>query len=237
LRPPFINFLRHRSSNSAITTFSRLQDIEDALRRQWSGLLQHLLLERRTRAIDRRRIEDLTDQFENLKAAILAAVGSNDEKQIARGVVRYRRLYDFITGLGPIAEATLIGPPLTWPELLAAIDVQKIQPAPEELRREGSLGRTPYELMLQSDGSFYLVSRPFDLESIASEWGQYMALRQESRAVIVEALSEMRGGSSSLMMRRYVRHYPYSVEEFLARRKAREEEQGNAAEHPEEGAA
>lgn len=233
----FINFLRHRSSNNAITTFSRLQDIEDALRRQWSGLLQHLLLERRTRSIDRRRIEDLTDQFENLKAAILAAVGSNDEKQIARGVVRYRRLYDFVTGLGPIAEATLVGPPLTWPELLAAIDIQKIQPAPEELRREVGLGRTPYELMLQSDGSFYLISRPFDLESIASEWGQYMMLRQESRAVIVEALSEMRGGSSSLMMRRYVRHYPYSVEEFLTRRRAREEEQGNATEHPEEGAA
>lgn len=229
----FINFLRHRSSNNAITTFARLQDIEDALRRQWSGLLQHLLLERRTREIDRRRLEDLTEQFENLKAAILAAVGSNDEKQIARGVVRYRRLYDFVASLGPAAEAALSGPSLSWTKLLETLQVVAVEPAPEQLRRETILGRTPTEVMRRADGTFYLVSRPFDLESISTEWNTFMTIRQESRAVMVEALSEMRGGSSYPMVRRFVRHIPYSVEAFLTKQKAREDEQGNSPDHPE----
>ena len=53
----FINFLRLRSTNNGITTYSRLQDIEDALKKQWSGLLQRLLFEHRARALDGRRID------------------------------------------------------------------------------------------------------------------------------------------------------------------------------------
>lgn len=226
----FINFLRHRSSNNAISTFSRLQDIEDALRRQWSGLFQHLLLERRTRVLDRRRIEDLTEQFENLKAAILAAVGGNDEKQIARGVVRYRRLYDFATSLSLQHEATLAGPPLTWSAFLETIQVTSVEDPPISLRSESVLGRSPSQVMHKADGTFYLVSRPFDLEFIAAEWSAFMNIRQESRAVIVEALSEMRGGSANPMMRRFVRYVPHSMDEFIAIQKAKGEEQGSSGE-------
>lgn len=229
----FINFLRHRSSNNAITTFSRLQDIEDALRRQWSGLLQHLLLERRTRVIDRRRIEDLTEQFENLKAAILAAVGSNDEKKIARGVVRYRRLYDFAVSIGPACESALVGPVVSWQKMLEVLTVVSIEEAPEELRREPTMMRRASEIMNRADGTFYLMFQPIDAETIARDWESFMLIRPESRTVIVEALSEMRGNGPSAFMRRYVRYIPSTVEEFLTKRKSREDEQGSASDHPE----
>lgn len=228
----FINFLRHRNSNNAITTFSRLQDIEDALRRQWSGLLQHLLLERRTRAMDRRRIEDLSEQFENLKAAILAAVGSSDEKRIARGVVRYRKLYDFVTNIGAQYEQTLSGPTLSWEEFLNDLRVTSISAPPNDFLGDSMIGRGPTQIMHRHDGTFYLVSRPFDIDSLHEDWEAFMKIRQESRAVIVDALSEMRSASTH-MMRRFVRHIPTSVDEYVAVQKSKREEQSGPSEHPE----
>jgi hypothetical protein len=230
----FINFLRHRSSNNAITPFSRLQDIEDSLRRQWSGLLQHLLLERRTRALDRRRIEDLGDQFENLKAAILAAVGNKDEKQIARGVVRYRKLYDFVSAFTAAhPEAILSGPAIPWLAFLDSHQVVSVSEAPDGIVSEGALGRAATQILTKSDGSFYLLYRPFDVESIQGEWDSFMAIRQESRSVIVDALSEMRGGGTSLMMRRYVRHIQQSFESFMVEQQSKGSAPGNTADHPE----
>ena len=110
----FINFLRLRSTNNGITTYSRLQDIEDALKKQWSGLLQRLLFEHRARALDGRRIDSLTDQFEDLKTAILTALGgSKDQKEAARGVVRFRKLFDFTQAFPP-RSSVLVGVPVTW---------------------------------------------------------------------------------------------------------------------------
>ena len=228
----FINFLRHRNLNNAISTFSRLQDIEDALRRQWSGLLQHLLLERRTRVMDRRRIEDLTEQFENLKAAILAAVGgSNDEKQIARGVVRFRRLYDFASAMGSKCVQALSGPHMSWAELLVELGVVEIHPAPEGMLNIEKFGRPVTEVMLREDGTFYMVFRPFATAGVSAEWDAFMQIRQESRAVIAEALGEMRGNVP--VVRNYVRHVPIGVSEYIKRINTREEEQHGAPDHPE----
>lgn len=229
----FINFLRHRNSNNAITTFSRLQDIEDALRRQWSGLLQHLLLERRTRTLDRRRIEDLTDQFENLKAAILAAVGTSDEKQIARGVVRYRKLYDFVTAFDNTRHiSTLSGTPISWKEFLEMHQISGISEVPIGLSRE-FLGRTPSKILHKYDGTFYLLFLPFEIQVLEEEWQAFMSIRQDSRAVIVDALSEMRAGSSVMMMRRYLRHIPQTFDTFINEQQIKGSIQEGSSEHSE----
>ncbi|WP_186142061.1 DUF4062 domain-containing protein [Burkholderia gladioli] len=228
----FINFLRHRNSNNAITTFSRLQDIEDSLRRQWSGLLQHLLLERRTRALDRRRIEDLGEQFENLKAAILAAVGSKDEKQIARGVVRYRKLYDFVSAFGSAGAASILSnSAMSWAEFLESEKIVDVTEVPGDFP-ENYTGRTVTQILHKSDGTFYMLFRPFDMESMQREWDSFMEIREESRAVIVDALGEMRGGSS-IMMRRFVRHINQSLESFLAGSRIKGASDRTTEDHPE----
>ncbi len=233
----FINFLRHRNSNNAITTFSRLQDIEDALRRQWSGLLQHLLLERRTRALDRRRIEDLTDQFENLKAAILAAVGSKDERQIARGVVRYRKLFDFVSAIDQAHNVDILsGPPMLWEDFLVEHQIKSISDVPIGLSELASsigevMGRGAMHILYKTDDSFYLTFRPFDMKSIQEEWGSFMAIRQESRVVIADALAEMRGGAP-FVARRYVRYFPQTVDEFMAELQLRGSVPERSDEHP-----
>lgn len=217
----FINFLRLRSTNNGITTYSRLQDIEDALKKQWSGLLQRLLFEHKARAIDSRRIDSLTDQFEDLKTAILTAVGgSKDQKEIARGVVQYRKLFDFAQAF-PTGSAVLVGPPVTWAQFLSKVDVTELVAIPRELYAVDRpvAFRRPTHLMIRSDRTVYEIDRLFDIEQMEPQWEKFMTLSQEIRKVIVEALDEL--GQTSVS-RRYVRHIPLQIEEYISKRLRRE---------------
>ena len=212
----FINFLRLRSTNNGITTFSRLQDIEDSLRKQWSGLMQRLLYEQRSRAIDSRRIDSLTDQLESLKTAILTALGgSKDEKEIARGVVRFRRLVDFMNAL-PGGGAALIGPQLTWLALTEKIGITQIVELPRDMPGFDRPGpRRPGCVMLTDRGTIYEVDRMFDVVEMEPEWDAFMSLREDSRRVIVEALNEIGHGG---ITRRYVREFKMSFDEYISAR-------------------
>lgn len=215
----FINFLRLRSTNNGITTYSRLQDIEDALKKQWSGLLQRLLFEHRARALDGRRIDGLTDQFEDLKTAILTALGgSKDQKEAARGVVRFRKLFDFTQAFPP-RSSVLVGAPVTWTQFLQLVDVTDILPIPRELYAvDRPALRRPSCLLLRSNRTVYELDRMIDIEELEAQWGKFMSLSQDIRKVIVEALEDL--GQTS--MRRYVRHIDIPVEEYVAKRLRRE---------------
>lgn len=217
----FINFLRLRSTNNGISTFSRFQDIEDTLRKQWSGLLQRLLFEHRSRIIDGRRLDNLTEQFEDLKTAILTAVGgSKDQKEIARGVVRYRRLVDFVIALDPrSASANLTGPSTTWQDLMKAVGVQQTFMLPRELTAfdRPPIGRRVAHVMIRTDATIYELDRLIDPADLESEWEEYMKLSQKSREVIFEALEEL--GQASVF-RKYVRHLPISIDQYISQRAA-----------------
>lgn len=221
----FINFLRLRSTNNGISTFSRLQDIEDALKKQWSGLLQRLLFEHRSKALNGQRIDSLTDQFEDLKTAVLTAVGgSKDQKEIARGVVQYRKLVDFCQAFPP-STSVLIGQPVSWQSFLKLVNVTEIVAIPREMSPvDRPIMRRPTHLMICDDRTFYELDRLFDIEEVESQWDKFMTLSEQTRKVIVEALEEL--GQSSA--RRYVRRVGIPVEQYvhdlLRRRDASEEE-------------
>ncbi|MBY0466408.1 MAG: DUF4062 domain-containing protein, partial [Burkholderiales bacterium] len=70
----FINFLRLRNENNSIFEFSRFEDIETQIKKQWAGLFQRLLHEQRERAIETRRIDNLSSQIADLKAAVLGSI-------------------------------------------------------------------------------------------------------------------------------------------------------------------
>jgi hypothetical protein len=223
----FINFLRLRSTNNGITTFGRLQDIEDALKKQWSGLLQRLLFEHRSRAIDSRRIDSLTDQFEVLKTAILTAVGgSKDQKEIARGVVQYRKLVDFIRAFPPGASV-LTEQHVSWTQFLSLLTVTEIVAIPRDMfPLYRNVMRRPTHFMIREDKTFYELYSIFDIEDMESQWDRFMAFSKDTRKIIVEALEEL--GQSSL--RRYVRHIKKPIEQYvqerLSSRETADEEDG-----------
>lgn len=203
----FINFLRLRSINNSINTYHRYSDIEEALRKQWSSLFQRLLAEQRTRSENARRIDDLTEQFEDLKTAILTAIGSGNEREVARGVVRYRRLVDFLAYVSRSNSALFLNGAKTWKSFLSAINVVKIVPLS---RNSGFHPSRISEALVLKDHTFFGL-RNFRAQTFEDDWNEFIQLSPEVRRIIFEALEEM--GQRHAPM--YVRYFDMTLEEYL----------------------
>ncbi|WP_428718755.1 DUF4062 domain-containing protein [Undibacterium curvum] len=206
----FINFLRHRSINNSVTNYAKYQDIEDALRKQWSGLFQRLLSEQRNKQVELRRIDALTEQFEDLKAAILTTIGSKNEREVARGVVRFRRLFDFLRGFDIPDYAFVLTETHSWAEFLKHLDVVEVREA-EGLRDVRAYGPRPMHFLVKGDGTFYETRFPLRVADLSMDWDALTRLEPEVRAIIFDALNEMRASPSN----RYVRYVPQQLEEYL----------------------
>lgn len=207
----FINFLRFRSVNNGIASYAKYQDIEDALRRQWAGFFQRLMSEQRSKQTDARRIDALTEQFEDLKAAILTAVGSKNEKEVARGVVRFRKLFDFLRSFDLRDYSFVLSGNHTWDAFLEFMSIKDI--------REAMVGRNariynsrPTFYMLKEDNTFYEVRLPFRISDLTIEWDAFMRLEPEVRSIIFDALSEMRVVPPG----RYVSYIARPFEEYMS---------------------
>src|SRR5262249_18528775 len=62
----FISFLQHRNKGNAVIPFSRLEDIETHLVKQWGSLFQKLLREQRDHAHEARRMFTISEQIEDI---------------------------------------------------------------------------------------------------------------------------------------------------------------------------
>jgi hypothetical protein len=204
----FINFLRLRVRNNSVFTFSKTQDIEETLKRQWSGLLQRLINEQRRRSIESARIDNLSSQLADLRAAILTTIGSADERKIAQGVVRFRRLVEFLRGLKIDSwDFVFRQPPLSWKELLELSGIDAIHEIPDFFGPNGRMGRSGC-FLVRNDGTFFDCRLPRGMiEELQQDWYAFMEYPRESRRVIVEALREMPTGASLL---RHVRE-PFDI--------------------------
>ncbi|NOU51442.1 DUF4062 domain-containing protein [Pseudoalteromonas sp. JBTF-M23] len=203
----FINFLRHRARGNSVFSFAKLQDIEEILRKQWSSLFQKLLQEQRNRAIEVRRIDNLTNQFEDLKTAILTSIGTSNEKEVARGVVRFRRLMDFIRGLSLRDMNFVLHGQHSWEDLLnyaGIVEIVDAEQLPDELRyHRRTPGPRARMFLIKEDRTFYEMRASSDFfHSMSLEWDAFMELPEETRGIIADALSEMRIGPGPL---RYIR--------------------------------
>lgn len=211
----FINYLRLRTNNNSITTFSKYQDIEEALRKQWSGLLQRLLHEQRTKATEARRIDDLTEQFEDLKAAILSGMSNKNEREIARGVVRFRTLYDFLSGVNAktgLSTSMYVKSPLPWDDFLRLFEIERVIEIPREIFRE-TMGFGPRltGAFVKHDHTFYAIYFPIKIEQVAEDYAAFMSLPEATRKIIFETLEETR----PRMAGRYVKHISRDLYEYL----------------------
>lgn len=231
----FINFLRHRTRGNSVFSFAKIQDIEETLRKQWSSLFQKLLQEQRTQSNERKRIDNLSEQFADLKTAILTSIGSNNERDVARGVVRFRRLLDFVRSLSLRDTNIFLKGKISWDDLLREAGVVEVldlsyDPNYHEFRRQfGSRGGL---FLVKEDRTYYeLRMAPEIFHSYALEWESFMELPEETRTVIYDALSEMRVGPGLV---RYTRRPIDVMLDELRYRNQRnlleesDEEEGNA---------
>lgn len=199
----FINFLRHRTLGNSVYSFSKFQDIEDTLKRQWSSLFQKLILEQRNKASEARRIENLTEQFEDLKTAILTSISNTNERDVARGVVRYRRLIDFVKSLGLKDNSYLIKESHSWDDFLIHVGIVKIIDLNEHPELESNLRNTgfnrPRVILIKEDSTFFGLRASLEFfNSISLEWDSFMQLNESTREIIVDALGEIRPSTGIL---------------------------------------
>lgn len=195
----FINFLRLRARGNSVHSFSKIQDIEEILRKQWSSLFQRLLNEQKSRAAEARRIDVLTEQLEDLKTAILTSMSSTNEREVARGVVRFRRLSDFLRGIGLLDHQIVLREHRSWGELLEAAEIVKIVDASDlpisDRERGRFIGPRARCYLLKSDDTFYEFRMPPDFfNQLKMDWDAFMQLTPDSRVIILDALGETRTG-------------------------------------------
>lgn len=214
----FINFVRLRTRGNNIFTFEKGQDIEDVLKKQWSGYFQRLLQEERFADQNRKRIDVLSDQFEDLKTAILSSIENVDQRETANGIVRYRRLSEVLFGLRiPFQE--MCSSTESFIELLKRNEIVDIIDA-REFGFNQSRAMAPRTLFIKYDGTFYESRIPIGaIPDFENEWDSFKNIKMKSKEIILDALRDMY--RPSLLVRYHHEH----IEDFAHRNAANSDEQ------------
>jgi len=209
----FMNFLRLRNENNSIFEFSRLEDIESQLKKQWAGLFQRLLHEQRSKAQEGRRIDNLSSQIADLKAAVLSSISSAELKETAKGTIRFRHIIDFVYSLAAEYRTTeamdILRSDAPWNELLGSLGIV-------DIRSDDTGGRVAGGIVLfRSDNTFYRARMSlYGMAKMASQWDEFRKLKVDAKNAIVNAVIDSRDARPV----NYVRHFnqPYSKDGVIA---------------------
>lgn len=182
----FINFLHFRNKGNSVISFSRIEDIETHLLKQWGALFQKLLREQRDQAHEARRMFTISEQIEDIKTAIISTIGNAQSRDVARSVIKYRRLSDFLSGLNFPDFTIVTEGTCGFDDLLETAGVVKVRDIPDS---RGVLWRVA---LIKEDGSFYemRMSQEF-LSRVAIDWANFITLTPEVRQIVFEAISDM----------------------------------------------
>ena len=203
----FINFLTHRNKGNSVISFRRVEDIEIHLRKQWSSLFQRLLREQRDHIQEEKKLFSISEQIEDLKTAIISTIGNAQNRDVARGVIKYRRLIDFLSGLHLSDVGLITTSTIPFEQLLEKADIEKIVAIPGT---RGPLRRTA---LIRSDGTFYELRFGADfLNRIALDWQSFSTLTAEVRQVIFDAISDMGRMGPGILRYRKIKFEDYFKE-------------------------
>lgn len=199
----FINFLRLRNENNSIFEFSRFEDIENQLKKQWGGLFQRLLHEQRTNAQEGRRIDNLSGQIADLKAAVIGSISNSELKQTAKGAIRYRLLLDFLFSIAteykPADAMNLLHSELSWSELLKTLGIVNFVPDNSRAR----VGPSSM-ILLREDETYYRVRQSVRvMPRLSEEWDEFRKLGRDTKDAILNAILDSKEGRPTLLVRHY----------------------------------
>lgn len=186
----FINFLQSRSYGNAVIPFARLEEVTGHLRKQWAALFQRLLHDSRATNEEARRIDRLSEQFDDLKAALLATVGDGDARRVARGVVRYRRLLDFvrsIPGGSNLKKLVTESKEALFHALKECFGIEEVITTEPTKREAGPY----YSLLVTANGDGYLTRlSALGISRMSSDWDDFKEETTKFRTIIYDTLSE-----------------------------------------------
>lgn len=96
----FLEILKNRKSGNSVFAYSNYLDIEIALKKQLAEKLKSLMDEQKNLKKEsedqQAHIDRLTDRFDDLKTAILSTLPKGNEREVAKGVVKFRRLLSIL---------------------------------------------------------------------------------------------------------------------------------------------
>jgi hypothetical protein len=178
----FINLITHRVSNNAIISYRNFARIEDHLVKQWSLLFQRLLRDQRDKSIDQRRADIVIEQIEGLKAAVLQSISAGAAREIAKSVLRFRRLADVLIGLktGPanVDLDTFTG---NFKELLESFGIVDVV--------DGEATGLSRCYLILNDETFYMARMPARIiNGMMNEWEEFKRLELGTRHAVLEAI-------------------------------------------------
>lgn len=187
----FLNYIRRRKSGNQFFQFERLQDIEDVLKKQWSGYFQRLLFEQRNREEENKRIDRLNEQFEDLKTAIITSIENVDQREVANGIVRYRRLAEFLFGIR-CEQGFIRSFNGNFDGILNHQDIVDVRDFDELCAVDRQRMIYPRTLFILKDGTFFetKVMRTV-IYDLANEWESFKNVTDKSKDYILDALREM----------------------------------------------
>lgn len=181
----FINFLRLRSKNNSIIEFSKLSDIEDYLKKQWSSLFQRLLFEQRILKSESRRLEAFSEELKDIKSLILSSISTGHAKEVGRGVLKYRRVVDFLLMMKNPDIPQILMEDISWDELLKKLEIKDIAVV-ENINRF-----RPVVFFVKTDGTFYESRYNLSMiKHLSSDWNNFRQLTQAVKQEVVNALFE-----------------------------------------------
>ena len=200
----FINFVRSRTKGNSIFTFEKTQDIEEILKKQWASYFQRLLYEQRFAETERKQIDHLSDRFEDLKTAILSSIPI-DQREIARGIVQFRSLFDFLCSLRTLQPSYLTDTNDSWENLLQNAGIQETMDIDIGKSMTGFSNRVQRfrTVFIKTDRTYYESRLGVEqLTELARDWNAFTKLKNESRKIIVETLSDMPQNSGLIRLRK-----------------------------------
>lgn len=199
----FINFLRSRTHNNAVFSFGKLDDIEDCLLKQWSNLFQSLLSQSKSESESSKQMIHISEQLNDMKALILSSANNETSKDVARGVLKYRSLINYVDCFLPDLE--LIFKQKTWDELLDLCGISGIK----EFTDKENKNRVA---LVKTDDTFYLSSFSFGDSAYfthKTEWPEFASLSEAVKKIIVEAVRDTTYGFKEL------KHYTISIHDYI----------------------
>jgi len=184
----FINFLRHLTENNSIQPFSRIEDIDSHLRKQWSGLLQRLLFEQRSKLGEERKFDFLTKQIEDIKTAILTTIPSDELKETAKGAIHFRGVIEFLLNFEVPEIEKIILSNKKWEEILLDMEIVSLDQTNDS--RLSSFSR-PQVVFLRADNTFFITRYRIEiLQRMELDWEAFHILPQNRKEAILAAIKD-----------------------------------------------
>lgn len=182
----FINFLRLRAKNNSIFEFSKISDIEDVIKKQWSALLQRLLYNQRKETTERTQANMFMEGIKDIKSLILTTINTDNGKEIGKGVLRYRRLIEFFQYFGDINVFILLKQNVSWDDLLKQIHVKEIVVLDGD-----SITIRRLTFLIKEDDTFYECRYHISIiQRLSQEWNLFRQLNESLKESIIGAVLE-----------------------------------------------